>query len=79
MTDSEESSKTASSGGKRVIPIVKSLYTVKEVAEILGFDDETIRRWCKEGRRFPNASQKLGNRWRIPYGDLKQVLNEFDG
>lgn len=45
-------------------------YTVKEVAEILGKHEETIKRWLRAGK-LPNSfrnSDKEG--WRIPESDL---------
>ena len=45
-------------------------YTVKEVAEIVGKHEETIKRWIRSGK-FPNSyrnSDKEG--WRILETDL---------
>ena len=50
-------------------------YTVKEVAELLGKHEETIKRWIRSGK-FPNSyrnSDKEG--WRIIESDLLQLNN----
>ncbi|MED3729003.1 helix-turn-helix domain-containing protein [Priestia filamentosa] len=48
-------------------------YKVKEVAQLVGKHEETVKRWIRTGK-FPNAyrnSDKEG--WRIPEGDLLQL------
>ncbi|KYG26886.1 helix-turn-helix domain-containing protein [Priestia endophytica] len=48
-------------------------YKVKEVAQLVGKHEETVKRWLRRGK-FPNAyrnSDKEG--WRIPEGDLTQL------
>lgn len=48
-------------------------YTVREVAQLVGKHEETVKRWIRTGK-FPNAyrnSDKEG--WRIPEGDLPQL------
>ncbi|WRU96251.1 helix-turn-helix domain-containing protein [Priestia filamentosa] len=48
-------------------------YKVKEVAQLVGKHEETVKRWIRTGK-FPNAyrnSDKEG--WRIPEGDLPQL------
>lgn len=50
-------------------------YTVKEVADILGKHEETIKRWIRSGK-FPNSyrnSDKEG--WRIVESDLLELIN----
>lgn len=47
------------------------------------FSDETIRRWCREGR-FPNAHKKedtrgQGGSWRIPEADLVAFVKPVPG
>ena len=50
-------------------------YTVKEVSELLGKHEETIKRWIRSGK-FPNSyrnSDKEG--WRIIESDLLKLNN----
>lgn len=48
-------------------------YKVKEVAQLVGKHEETVKRWIRTGK-FPNAylnSDKEG--WRIPESDLSEL------
>jgi len=56
---------------KRVDDI--EIYTVEEVAELLEFRQETIRRMLREGRL---TGKKIGNRWFITDADLKKLFLE---
>lgn len=43
----------------------------KEVAKKFGVKQETVRKWCREGK-IPNATQdKKGSAWHIP-SDVKR-------
>lgn len=48
------------------------LYSVGEVAAILGKSPDTIRRWCEAGV-FPHARRIMG-RWQIPAWDVEPFL-----
>jgi len=48
-------------------------YTVKEVSELLGMAEITIRQWIQKGRL---KSVKLGSARRIKESDLKEFLKE---
>ncbi|MBM7583917.1 hypothetical protein JOC86_000454 [Bacillus pakistanensis] len=53
------------------------IYSVKEVAEILGKHEETIKRWLRSGK-LPNSfrnSNKEG--WKIPEIDLLNLTNHL--
>lgn len=43
-----------------------------EVAELLGRDDATIRRWCIRGL-IPEA-RKFGQQWSIPQAAVQRIL-----
>lgn len=51
------------------------LLTVKEAAKKLGLAPVTVRKWCKKGTVFPNASlRRYGVMvWLIPESDLEGV------
>jgi excisionase family DNA binding protein len=51
------------------------MYTVREVAELFGADDETVRRWLRTGRikGFMPGGQKLG--YRIHDSEVERLLN----
>ncbi|MGE8037743.1 helix-turn-helix domain-containing protein [Lysinibacillus sp. NPDC093692] len=52
-------------------------YKVKEVADLLGKHEETIKRWIRSGK-FPNAyrnSDKEG--WRVIESDLLKLNKVF--
>ncbi|WP_246943517.1 MerR family transcriptional regulator [Bacillus pinisoli] len=66
------------------------VYTSSEAAEMIGVSDQTIRRWCEQGK-YPDAYQTQGGHWRIPKQYFKitseeamkrrafeQELNEFN-
>jgi hypothetical protein len=58
---------------------VKEFYSTKQVAEMLGKKEYTVREWCRLGRI---AAKKLsggrGNEgeWRIPHDELVRYQNE---
>jgi excisionase family DNA binding protein len=47
----------------------RSFYTIYEVADLLGFHHNTIRRMIKSGEL---PARKFGKEWRIRKEDLKQ-------
>ena|ERR1022692_4410750 len=52
---------------------VKESYTTKELAEILGKKEYTVREWCRLGRVAANKlSGGRGNEgeWRVPHDEL---------
>jgi len=48
-------------------------YSTREVCEILGITNRTIRRWIKEGRI---RAVNVNGRWRIPESEIKRVLGQ---
>ncbi|MFP3126383.1 helix-turn-helix domain-containing protein [Ectobacillus funiculus] len=50
--------------------------SVKQVAEMYGKNEETIKRWCRKGKKFPGAFRKSDKEgWRIPVTDLENNEN----
>ena len=49
------------------------LYTTKELAEVLRYNEETIRRWVKSGKITPEFSSDKGMRFDLD--KVKQQLN----
>lgn len=47
-------------------------YSVEQVARILGVNEETVRRWCRDGK-IPGV-KRFGREYRIPrsYVDAEQ-------
>lgn len=52
------------------------LYTVKALAELFDKDEETIRRWIKDGDVFPSAFQVKGG-WYVKAIDVKKIMNNL--
>ncbi len=48
-------------------------YSTREVCEILGIANRTLRRWIKEGRI---RAVNIGGRWRIPESEIKRLLGQ---
>ncbi|RLE48113.1 MAG: IS607 family transposase [Candidatus Methanomethylicota archaeon] len=48
-------------------------YTTREVCEILGITNRTLRRWIKEGKI---RAVNIGGRWRIPESEIKRILGQ---
>jgi excisionase family DNA binding protein len=50
------------------------MYTVKQVAELFGANEETVRRWLRVGRikGVMPGGQKLG--YRIPASEVERLL-----
>jgi len=46
-------------------------YSTREVCEILGIANRTLRRWIKEGRV---RAVNVGGRWRIPESEVRRLL-----
>ncbi|MFC5465759.1 helix-turn-helix domain-containing protein [Lederbergia graminis] len=68
------SSSTATIPLQEEVDYVNS-YSTLEAAEIIGVSDQTIRRWCEDGK-YPSARKTSGNRWRIPKEYFKITLEE---
>ena len=54
------------------------LYTVKDLCALFQRDEDTIRRWLKDGDIFPNAF-KVKDGWYVPVGDIKKLMRQKDG
>ena len=58
---------------------VKEAYTTKEIAEMLGKQEYTVREWCRLGRiaakKLPNGRGNEGE-WRIPHEELIRYQTE---
>lgn len=52
---------------------MEKLYTLDEVAEILGTVTETIRRYVRAGKL---KASKLGKSWRVSESSLKEFLQK---
>jgi len=52
---------------------VERHYSTREVCEVLGIANRTIRRWIKEGRL---RAVNINGRWRIPESEVKRLLGE---
>ena len=48
-------------------------YSTREVCEILGVANRTLRRWIKEGKI---RAVNIGGRWRIPESEIKRLLGQ---
>jgi len=48
-------------------------YTTREVCEILGIANRTLRRWIKEDKI---RAVNIGGRWRIPESEVKRILGQ---
>lgn len=49
------------------------LYTVKALAELFDKDEETIRRWIREGDVFPHAF-KVKDGFYVPASDVRRLM-----
>ena len=47
------------------------LLDVREAADYLGFHEERVRRWVREGKL---PAQKIGQKWRFRPEDLREAL-----
>jgi excisionase family DNA binding protein len=48
-------------------------YSTCETAEILGVHEETIRKWCRDGKIRALKMCDLGN-WHIPTGEIERLF-----
>ena len=48
-------------------------YSTREVCEILGIANRTLRRWIKEGKI---KAINIGGKWRIPESEIKRLLGQ---
>jgi len=51
------------------------LFTVKDLATLFQKDEETIRRWIREGDVFPNAFTVKGGFY-VPVSDVKKMMKK---
>lgn len=49
------------------------VYTVKEVADLLKLNPETIKRMIRRGDL---KGKKIANSWRVPREEVERLLNE---
>lgn len=54
----------------------KHVYTVDEAAELLGMNDQTVRRWCRDGEI---EAAKMGRHYRISKPALETFWRERGG
>jgi predicted site-specific integrase-resolvase len=54
---------------------LSKLLTVKNLCDLFQRDEETIRRWIKDGDVFPNAF-KVKDGWYVPVGDVKKLMKK---
>lgn len=47
-----------------------------QAARILGIGDKTIRRWLKEGKKFPSAILTANREYAIPEGEVERVRQQ---
>ena len=52
-----------------------TLYTVKDLAALLGLGDSTVRRYIKDGRL---KGRKMARRWYVPAESLLEYFQETD-
>jgi excisionase family DNA binding protein len=53
---------------------LSTMYTVRDIAEHLNKDVETVRRWCRSGKL--EALKPGGREWRIREEDLNEFMEE---
>lgn len=56
--------------------VVHQLLTPAEVAEILQVDEQTVRRYLREGKL---RGLRIGNRWRVDQADLEAFIQANKG
>ena len=54
---------------------MKQFYTIKEVADILLFSEQTVREWVRVGR--VRAVRPGLRAWRIPSAEVERLLTEY--
>ncbi len=60
----------------KICPVVvgaSEVYLTEEVAELIKFHPETVRRLVREGRI---QAMKFGRDWRIPNSEVQRILRE---
>lgn len=58
---------------------IKEYYSTKEVAELLGKAEFTVREWCRNGRIWAEkrpCGRGNSKEWMISYEELTRVRNE---
>lgn len=54
---------------------MQQFYTVKQVAEMFGKTEDTIREWLKDGDVFREAF-KVKDGWYVPASDIKKLFKK---
>ena len=54
----------------------KQVYTVNEAADLLGMNDQTVRRWCRDGEL---QAAKMGRNYRISRRALADFWKDRGG
>jgi len=54
---------------------LSKLLTVKNLCDLFQRDEDTIRRWIKDGDVFPNAF-KVKDGWYVPVSDVKKLMKK---
>ena len=49
----------------------KAFFSIKDVAETLGVNERTVRRWIKAGHM---SGHRVGRQWRISKKDIEEFL-----
>lgn len=49
------------------------LRTIEYVAGIVGFREDTVRRWLRE--EYPLRGIKVAGEWRVPHSELVRFVN----
>lgn len=57
----------------------EKMYSPREVAEILGVDIYTVRKWLRDGVYLSGIKIGQGKHWRVMHTELMRVLNERVG
>lgn len=53
----------------------KQVYTIREVAQLLRFSEQTIREWARDGQI--KAVRPGLRAWRVPRAEVERLLAQF--
>lgn len=53
------------------------LRTVEYVATVLAYNEDTVRRWLRDGKTLRGI--KVHGEWRVPHSELVRFINEEYG